>query len=142
MKYVENSNSTPTLHPRYVINSVNFIPGDSTGFHLRKGILEDNTLIEKGKYFSATDLQKTYNNFSRLGAVRYTNINFREAPRYDSLKIGKAFTYTTSSTHYLDADIQVSNNKPNTISFQPEGTNTAGDLGAAAVLSYQNRNLF
>ena len=64
MKYVENSNSTPTLHPRYVINSVNFIPGDSTGFHLRKGILEDNTLIEKGKYFSATDLQKTYNNFS------------------------------------------------------------------------------
>lgn len=88
MKYVENSNSTPTLHPRYVINSVNFIPGDSTGFHLRKGILEDNTLIEKGKYFSATDLQKTYNNFSRLGAVRYTNINFREAPRYDSLKIG------------------------------------------------------
>lgn len=142
MKYVENSDAKPTLHPRYVINNVNFIPGDSTGFHLRKGVLEDNTLIEKGKYFSATDLQKTYNNFSRLGAVRYTNINFREAPRYDSLVIGKTFTYTTSSTHYLDADIQVSNNKPNTISFQPEGTNTAGDLGAAAVLSYQNRNLF
>lgn len=142
MKYVENSDAKPTLHPRYVINNVNFIPGDSTGFHLRKGVLEDNTLIEKGKYFSATDLQKTYNNFSRLGAVRYTNINFREVPRYDSLVIGKTFTYTTSSTHYLDADIQVSNNKPNTISFQPEGTNTAGDLGAAAVLSYQNRNLF
>lgn len=142
MKYVENSDAKPTLHPRYVINNVNFIPGDSTGFHLRKGVLEDNTLIEKGKYFSATDLQKTYNNFSRLGAVRYTNINFREVPRYDSLVIGKTFTYTTSSTHYLDADIQVSNNKPNTISFQPEGTNTAGDLGAAAILSYQNRNLF
>ena len=142
MKYVENSDAKPTLHPRYVINNVNFIPGDSTGFHLRKGVLEDNTLIEKGKYFSATDLQKTYNNFSRLGAVRYTNINFREVPRYDSLVIGKTFTYTTSSAHYLDADIQVSNNKPNTISFQPEGTNTAGDLGAAAVLSYQNRNLF
>ena len=142
MKYVENSDAKPTLHPRYIINNVNFIPGDSTGFHLRKGVLEDNTLIEKGKYFSATDLQKTYNNFSRLGAVRYTNINFREVPRYDSLVIGKTFTYTTSSTHYLDADIQVSNNKPNTISFQPEGTNTAGDLGAAAVLSYQNRNLF
>ena len=82
--------------PRYIINNVNFIPGDSTGFHLRKGVLEDNTLIEKGKYFSATDLQKTYNNFSRLGAVRYTNINFREVPRYDSLVIGKTFTYTTS----------------------------------------------
>ena len=141
-KYVEHSEAEPTLHPRYIINNVNFIPADSTGFHLRKSVLEDNTLIEKGKYFSATDLQKTYNNFSRLGAVRYTNINFRELPRYDSLVIGKSFGYTTSSTHYLDADIQVSNNKPNTISFQPEGTNTAGDLGAAAVLSYQNRNLF
>ena len=33
-------------------------------------------------------------------------------------------------------------NKPSTISFQPEGTNTAGDLGAAASLTYTNRNLF
>ena len=141
-KYVETSGAGPALHPRYIISHVRFLPGDSTGFHLRKSVLEDNTLIEKGKYFSATDLQRTYNNFSRLGAVRYTSINFREPPRYDSLVIGKSFAYRTSSTHYLDADIQVYNNKPNTISFQPEGTNTAGDLGAAAVLSYQNRNLF
>lgn len=33
-------------------------------------------------------------------------------------------------------------NKPRTISFQPEGTNTAGDLGAAVSMTYQNRNLF
>ena len=33
-------------------------------------------------------------------------------------------------------------NKPSTLSFQPEGTNTAGDLGAAASLTYANRNLF
>lgn len=141
-KYVEGSGSKPTLHPRYIIKDVNFIPGDSTGFHLRKSVLEENTLIEKGKYFSATDLQKTYNSFSRLGAVHYTNINFHEVPHYDSLVIGKSFAYTTSATRYLNADIQISNNKPNTISFQPEGTNTAGDLGAAAILSYQNRNLF
>ena len=141
-KYVEGSGSKPTLHPRYIIKDVNFIPGDSTGFHLRKSVLEENTLIEKGKYFSATDLQKTYNSFSRLGVVHYTNINFHEVPHYDSLVIGKSFAYTTSATRYLNADIQISNNKPNTISFQPEGTNTAGDLGAAAILSYQNRNLF
>ncbi|MBR6263471.1 MAG: BamA/TamA family outer membrane protein, partial [Prevotella sp.] len=29
-----------------------------------------------------------------------------------------------------------------TIIFQPEGTNTAGDLGAAVSVTYQNRNLF
>ena len=42
----------------------------------------------------------------------------------------------------LNCNIQLSTNKPNTISFQPEGTNTAGDLGAAASLTYENRNLF
>ena len=31
---------------------------------------------------------------------------------------------------------------PNSISFQPEGTNTAGDFGAAASLTYTNNNLF
>ena len=65
-----------TLHPRYIIKDVNFIPGDSTGFHLRKSVLEENTLIEKGKYFSATDLQKTYNSFSRLGAVQLYKYKF------------------------------------------------------------------
>jgi outer membrane protein assembly factor BamA len=61
-----------------------------------------------------------------LGAVRYTNINFQ----------------TVSDSPLLDMDVQVQTNKPSTLSFQPEGTNTAGDLGAAASLTYQNRNLF
>ena len=42
----------------------------------------------------------------------------------------------------LDCDINLSTNKSSTISFQPEGTNTAGDLGAAATLTFQNRNIF
>lgn len=45
-------------------------------------------------------------------------------------------------TNLLDCHIQISTNKPSTISFQPEGTNTAGDLGAAASITYTNRNLF
>ena len=45
-------------------------------------------------------------------------------------------------SNLLDCNIQVSTLKPSTISFQPEGTNTAGDLGAAASLTYTNRNLF
>ena len=61
-----------------------------------------------------------------MGAVRYTNISFEQV----------------ADTALLDATIQVQTNKPSTISFQPEGTNTAGDFGAAASLTYQNRNLF
>ena len=42
----------------------------------------------------------------------------------------------------MDCNIQISTNKPSTLSFLPEGTNTAGDFGAAASLTYENRNLF
>lgn len=141
-KYRTNNDSEPTLHPRYIINKVNILPGNSTGVNLRKAVISENNLIEPGRYFSSSDLQKTYNNFARLGAVRYTNIDFREINSIENIIVGKTFNYQQSQKHYLDVDITLSSNKPNTISFQLEGTNTAGNLGAAAVLSYQNRNLF
>ena len=127
LKYRANSSSPETLHPRYNINVVRFLSGDEDEqLHLRQKVLEYNTAIEPGKYYSAADLQKTYHNFGKLQAIRYTNITFREHP----------------DTTLLDCDIQLSTNKPSTISFQPEGTNTAGDLGAAATLTYTNKNLF
>ena len=141
-KYRTTDSAKPTLHPRYMIGKVNIIPSDSTGLHLRRNIIADNTLIEPGKYFSATDLQTTYNNFARLGAIRYTDIEFKEMPQFDSVAINRIFDYTPPSFRFLEANIKLSHTKPNTVAFQPEGTNTAGDLGAAAVLTYQNRNLF
>ena len=141
-KYQPSSASEPALHPRYIVGRVNVLPGDSTGLHIRREIIADNTLIEPGKYFSATNLQTTYNNLARLGAIRYTDIEFKEMQRVDSIIVGKMLGYQQSEKRYLEANIKLSSNKPNTISFQPEGTNTAGDLGAAAVLTYQNRNLF
>lgn len=117
-----------TLHPRYKIRNISYRGGDAgdSVIHLRSKVLENNTFIVSGAPYSARDLQKTYNHFGRLQAVRYTNISFREVP----------------DSSLLDCRIQVSTNKPGTISFRPEGTNTAGDFGAAVTLAYQNRNLF
>lgn len=126
LKYKANNNSPETNHPRYFINNIDYSTADDRNVHLRRKVLENNTSIRKGKPFSATDLQRTYNNFAKLQAVRFTNIRFNELP----------------DTSLLDCNIQLSTNKPNSISFQPEGTNTAGDLGAAASLTYENRNLF
>ena len=126
-KYRANSEAPETLHPCYQVRRVNFRSGDSDSLiHLRSKVLQDNTWIEEGKPFSASNLQRTYNSFGKLKAVRFTNIQFNES----------------ADTLNLDCDIQVSTTKPSTISFQPEGTNTSGDLGAAAVLGYENRNLF
>ena len=112
----------------YTIGDVKFVsgnPNDSV-IPLRQLVLDNNTFLESGALYAFDDLQSTYNHFGRLGAVRYTNISFHES----------------DFEPVLDCDIHVSTNKPSTISFQPEGTNTAGDLGAAVSLTYQNRNIF
>ena len=126
MNYKANSNAPETPHSRYEIRKINYLSNDSDRIHLRHQVLLNATALKEGSPYSASALQRTYNNFARLQAVKYTNIRFVEAP--DSGK--------------LDCNIQISTNKPSTISFQPEGTNTAGDLGAAASLTYTNRNLF
>ena len=122
------SDSSKVSHIRYRVGDVTFSSGNpaDTTIHLRRKVLQESTYIEQGNYYSTTALQNTYNHFSRLGNVRYTNISFTEHP----------------DTALLDCNIQIQTSKPSTISFQPEGTNTAGDLGAAASITYQHRNLF
>ena len=126
LRYRAEGSTYEEPHPRYTVSSVNFLSNDSNKVHLRPRVLRRSTAIRVGAPFSASDLQRTYNNFARMQAVRYTHIKFRQQP----------------DTTLLDCDITISTNKPSSISFQPEGTNTAGDLGAAASVTYENRNLF
>ena len=115
-----------TLHPRYTMRNITYSGLTDSRLRLRTSQLNLNTAMKSGKPFSADDLQRTYNNFARLQSVGYTNIRFTEHP----------------DSFFLDSDIQLGLNKRHAISFQPEGTNTAGNLGAAALLTYENRNLF
>ena len=124
--YRRNNYQEYSPHPKYRIRNVYFEGANTPEFKLRPSVLEQNSFIAPGAPYSAADLQKTYTRFSRLQAIRYTNIHFDENP--DSM--------------YLDCHIQVSPQKTHSIQFQPEGTNTAGDLGAAVSLIYQNRNVF
>ena len=114
------------LHSRYFIRQINYQSNDSSRLPLRKGVLRENTWLEEGKPYSATNLQKTYSALGRLGALKYTNIRLEELP----------------DTNLLDCNIVISPGKVNSVSFQPEGTNTSGNLGAAASVTYENRNLF
>ena len=115
-------------HPVYTVRNVNYKSGDPEDDRIpfRTSVLRNNTFITPGKPYSAKDLQTTYNRFGRLQAIKYTNISFVE----------------DEAAKELDCNIQLTANKPHSISFQPEGTNTAGDLGAAASLTYQHRNVF
>ncbi len=122
------NNRPDTLHTRYLLRNISYASGDplDSDIHLRQHVLDECTHFSAGAPYSATGLRNTYNHFGRLQAVKYTNI----------------LLTPVGNEPLLDCNIQIQTNKPSTLSFQPEGTNTAGDLGAAASLTYQNRNLF
>ncbi len=126
-KFFVGNNGVETDHAQYSINEVTFSAGgEKDKIPLRKSVLKESTFIEPGKLFSSNDLQRTYNKFSRLQIIKYTNIRFTELP----------------DSNLIDCNIEISTNKVNSVSFQPEGTNTSGDLGAAASLTYENKNIF
>lgn len=125
LKFRSSNDAPETMHPRYSIGKIRF-SSDQGKLQLRHSVLDNATQLEEGQPYSYSALEDTYRNFGRLSAVRYTSIQFREEP----------------DTTLLDCDIQLNTSKPSTIAFQPEGTNTAGDLGAAMSITYQNRNIF
>lgn len=96
--------------------------------YLRPKILVNNLRMQSGDLYNERDVQRTYSSFGRLSALKYTNIRFVETQIGDSTK--------------LDAYILLTKSKHQSVSFEVEGTNSAGDLGAAAAVSYQHRNLF
>lgn len=94
---------------------------------LRPNVLAQNISMTSGDLYSEFKLQRTQSSLGRLHAIKYSDIRFMENKKDSSI---------------LDCYILISRNKPNSFSAELEGTNSAGDLGAAASVSYQNRNLF
>ena len=149
--YRASAESEPELHRRYKIHSVSF-SGDAMAFDtsrdtsrldsmvyrgfpiyykhklaFRPSVFTNNNAIEPGHLYRERDVQRTYSNFGQLGAVMFSNIKMVEN---DSLP------------NMLDGFVTVHENKPRSLGAELEGTNSAGDLGAALLLTYQNRNLF
>lgn len=153
-KYRAHSDDELKEHPQYSINKVSFITdynvlqssalssievNDSVHYknfpiyykdklYLRPKVLTDNLRIAPGAIYNEQDVQRTYSNFGRLPVLKYTNVRFFETQIGDSTK--------------LNAYVMLTKNKHQSVSFELEGTNSAGDLGAAASVSFQNRNVF
>ncbi len=96
--------------------------------YLRPKVLTNNLRVTPGSLYNVRDVERTYTTFGRLGALKYTNIRFTEVQQNDSTQ--------------LNGYVLLTKNKPKSIAFEVEGTNSAGDLGAAASITYQHRNLF
>ena len=142
----------PTRHKQYTIRNVNFLTEDNLflqgnsleeydsihheglrivykdNLYLRPNVLADFNYIQPQKLYREQDVQNTYTSMGRLRALKYTNINFSEINQNDSTQ--------------LDANVLMTKGKNQSLSFEIEGTNSAGDLGAAASMTFQHRNVF
>lgn len=145
---------TLRAHRRYAIRGVSFVTdydlltssstmgidiNDSTHYGpypiyykdrlwLHPKLLANSQHIRPGTLYNEQDVQRTYSDFGRLQALKYTNIRFTEIQRGDSA--------------WLNGYVLLTRNKQQSVSFEVEGTNSSGDLGAAASVAFQHRNLF
>lgn len=148
--HLEDGRSNPEPHKRYKIGNVNYLV-DASGendttklqkleyrgkniFHtddlrFRPRLLTSNTLLHSGDYFNEDNQKLTYRYLTRLQAISYSNIRLNE-------------TTDTNGNNLLDCDIIVNHARAKSLSFDLEGTNSAGDLGVAASTSFQHKNLF
>lgn len=149
----QNDASRESSHTRYRYGRVNFvldadvlnnrgrsIPFDSLTYDdhkvyyksplmFRPKFLVENLMFRRGDYFSELKGQETRGRFGRMRAFNYVNILYRE----DTV---------SSDSALLNTYLLLNHARSKSISAELEGTNTAGDLGAAATLSFEHKNLF
>lgn len=94
---------------------------------LFRRVYGDHTFVTTDSIYREGDVSSTYASLGSLSAVDFVSLHTNIA---DTVA-GK-----------IDCDINVKLNPPHNISAELEGTNTAGNLGAAVVLGYNDRNLF
>ena len=145
-----SSGETPSPHKSYRIGNVYYVTGAGMRFDeaalsmcdtlkylgynilykenpiVRPGVLVENTFFQPGDIYSQSKIDRTYNSFAQLTALKYTTIRMVERP----------------DTALLDCYIVYERNKRRSVGFEVEGTNTAGDLGAAASITFSDKNLF
>lgn len=120
---------TEQPHLQYSIGNVKYSYDQSEvgRNHVRPKVILSSIDIKEGRHYREQDVQDTYERLMRLAAIQSVQIRFDESE---------------ADTTLLDANITLVPSKRNAFNAQLEGTNSAGDFGAALGLSYQNRNIF
>lgn len=121
-----NFDGETSPHQQFWVNKVSYDLSKSSS-KLRRGVLDRVNHIREGALYNEQDVQTTYGALGALDAVLGSTIQFQQ---------------DTADSTRLNALISVTTNKPNTFNAELEGTNSAGDLGAAVSVAYHNRNLF
>ena len=123
---VDKSSQPHQIH-RFGDVSVTYDRSAGSQVWFRESVLNRVNALVPGNIYKESDISDTYSRINSLAAVAATNIRLE---------------HNTHDSTLLDANIIITPARLNTIQLGLDGTNTAGDLGAAASLTYQNRNVF
>lgn len=94
---------------------------------LRPSIIDDELWIETDSLYNEFFVERSYSRLNGLGILRSSNIRF---------------TDLQNDKHEVDCEIDLYPAKPQSFSFDVEGTNSEGDLGFALNLGYAHKNVF
>ena len=101
---------------------------------IRPQAIAGNILLEPGRFYSIKDVELTHSFLAGLRNFRFINLQFRES--------SSAGLMGSDTIGYLDARVELTRSPANAFTAEMEGLNTAGNLGVAANLLFQNRNVF
>lgn len=96
--------------------------------YLRPQAIFENCYLRPGELYKLSDVEKTYRAFSRFSILNFINVKFQP--------IG-----SLGEDEILDAYVLLTPGKSQSVSFELEGTNSEGDLGVAAGVTYAHRNI-
>lgn len=125
ISFGRNSDAGSLQQDTLLYDSVHLIYSEKP--NIRPAMVTQKNYIIPGSLYNASDVNRTYRNLSSLSAFRMVDIRFREVD---------------SEKPQLDCDVQVAPATRQSYTVKVEGTNSAGNIGAAANVSYRHRNLF
>ena len=126
-----------TVYVRTLSNdkSYDYIFVHNGPLRIKPSIVSDHIILRPGEFFRLSDVEQSYSFISGMRNYRYINLDFSESPDPD---LGEP----SDTLGFLDARVQLSRSPANAFTIEAEGLNTAGNLGIAGNLLYQNRNIF
>lgn len=102
---------------------------------IKPSIVSDHIILRPGEFFRLSDVEQSYSFLSGMRNYRFINLHFSESPN-------PSMGEPSDTLGFLDARVQLNRSAANAFTIEAEGLNTAGNLGIAGNLLYQNRNFF
>ncbi len=102
---------------------------------IKPSVVVDHLLLRRGDYFQLSRVEQSYSFLSEMRNYRYINLHFDES---EQPLLGEA----NDTLGFLNATVQLNRSATHAFTIEAEGLNTAGNLGVATNVLYQNRNIF